>query len=52
LGKAMFTMLSRKLGGSWSDCAVRDTITGCQFDYGDEPGGGFFLSTMQEVKSE
>jgi len=25
-------------------------ISGYQLDYQDEPGGGFFLSTMQEVK--
>jgi Fe-S cluster assembly iron-binding protein IscA len=34
------------------DAASAFQITGYQLDYENEPGGGFFLSTMKEVKSE
>ena len=33
------------------DPASAARISDYQLDYQDEPGGGFFLSTMQEVKS-
>lgn len=33
------------------DSSSANQISGYQLDYEDEPGSGFFLSTMKEVKS-